>query len=89
MLRDGGASDDWGLRARSASSVRPKQDVAAAADANVSEVAIPKAFCVVTAKTGRWLFGDRGPGGTGPERREHRTRNPQQFLFRLKLEPTV
>ncbi len=88
-----GQVTSWGLKSPfRLVTVRPKQDVAAAADANVSEdlgVAIPKAFCVVTTKTGRWLFGGtadlEAPDLNGGN---YRTRvNPQQFLFGLKLEP--
>ena len=88
-----GEVTSWGLKSPfRLVTVRPKQDVAAAADANVSEdlgVAIPKAFCVVTTKTGRWLFGGtadlEAPDLNGGS---YKTRvNPQQFLFGLKLEP--
>lgn len=83
----------WGLKSPfRLVTVRPKQDVAAAADANVSEdlgVAISKALCVVKTRTGRWVFGGTGdleaPDLSGGS---YRTRvNPQQFLFGLKLEP--
>ena len=88
-----GQVTSWGLKSPfRLVTVRPKQDVAAAADANVSEglgVAISKALCVVKTRTGRWLFGGtadlEAPDLNGGN---YRTRvNPQQFLFGLKLEP--